>query len=294
MMFDYHIHPDYSIDAEPHSIDEYCREAVLLGIGEICFTPHLEVDPVRKHLDWFVRVNGSVRPMDDIKWIEYYFKEIEKARNKWSGTGLLIKAGLEVGYERGKDREIERIVLNYPFDFIIGSVHCLDHRAISSRSESRLFFPGKKARAVITEYYEIFEEAVTTGLFDCIGHVDLYRRYGGSYFSEDDMRECESISESLFKQAARRGIGVEVNTSSLRRGQKNFHPAFSLIKLALQSGVSIFTVGSDAHRLSELGRGVEGAVEMLAGLGIEPATYCLRRACVKIEKGGQTYCITIK
>lgn len=279
-MIDYHVHPGYSIDAEPHSIDDYCRKAVSMGLKEICFTPHLEVDPVRKHLDWFVRVNGSVLPMEELHWLDNYFREIESARQKWFAAGVSVKAGLEVGYERGTEKVIERVVLNYPFDFIIGSVHCLEHHAISSQRESSLYFPGKEIDFVVNEYFKILEEAVSTGLFDCIGHADLYRRYGSNYFSEELIKECEIAAEGLFKKAASKGVGLEVNTSSLRRGHSEFHPTFSMIEMALCSGISFFTVGSDAHRLDDLGCGIKEAQEMLAGLGIKPTTYTLRRAGV--------------
>ena len=45
-MTDYHVHSDYSQDAEG-SIFDYCRRARELGLEEICLTPHFEIDPVR-------------------------------------------------------------------------------------------------------------------------------------------------------------------------------------------------------------------------------------------------------
>lgn len=279
-MFDYHIHPGYSIDAETSSIADYCYRATATGLKEICFTPHLEVDPVRRHLDGFVRVNGRVCPMEDLKWLDFYFREIEDARREWAGYGLAVKAGLEVGYDLGLEKTIERVVSGYPFDFVLGSVHCLDHLAISSKRDSRLYFPGKELGRVVTEYFHVLEEAVSTDLFDCVGHIDLYRRYGCLYFGEEILQAHESIAPPLFQKIAAKGMGLEVNTSSLRRGHADFHPTRAMVEMALRSGVTIFTVGSDAHRLDELGHGVEAAMKMLGDLGIKPATYNLRQPAV--------------
>lgn len=276
-MFDYHIHPGYSIDAEPFSISDYCRRAADNGLKEICFTSHLEVDPVRKHLDWFVRINGAVCPMEDLNWLDFYFKDIEDVRKEWARRGLTVKAGLEVGYDLGLEKAIERVVLGYPFDFVLGSVHCLDHLAISSKGDSKRYFPGKEPGRVVTEYFNVLGEAVNTGLFDCIGHVDLYRRYGSRFFGEEVLKALEIVAAPLFEKIAARGMGLEVNTSSLRRGHIDFHPTGAMVEMALGLGVRFFTVGSDAHRLDDLGHGIEAAIKMLAGLEIKPVTYNLRK-----------------
>jgi len=60
---DYHVHPDYSIDASPVKIREYCQKALELGLAEICFTTHIELDPVRREKDNFVNLNGEKVPV---------------------------------------------------------------------------------------------------------------------------------------------------------------------------------------------------------------------------------------
>ncbi|MDD4239262.1 MAG: histidinol-phosphatase [Desulfotomaculaceae bacterium] len=293
-MYDYHVHPGYSIDAEPSGIDEYCTKAAAIGITEVCFTTHLEVDPQRKHLDWFVRVDQRIVPMDDLVWLDVYFRDIENARRKWSARGLKIKAGLEVGYELGLEKVIERVVRGYPFDFVMGSVHCLDHLAISSYKESNLYFPGRQLKAVVGEYFRVLSEAVSSNLFDCIGHLDLYRRHGCRYWGADILHAHEEFAEPLLKSIAARGMSLEVNTSGLRRGLNDFHPSRDIIEMAVNLGVRLFTVGSDAHRLADLGHGLESALELLTGYGIGPVSYLLRQPVHGEEKGGQTPPLTIK
>lgn len=276
-MLDYHVHPGYSIDAEPSSIRDYCRRAAAMGLRELCFTPHLEVDPERRHLDWFVRVGAQVCPMEDLTWLDHYFGEIEEARREWKDYGLTVRAGLEAGFDLGLEKSIERVLRDYPFDFVLGSVHCLEHLAISSRGESRLYFPGKKPENVVREYFKVLEEAVATGFFDCLGHVDLYRRYGLFYLGEEVLSAHEAFAAPLFEKIAARGMGLEINTSSLRRGHSDFHPSRVMVNLAHSLGIKIFTVGSDAHRLADLGQGIGAATQLLAELGLQPAAYCRRR-----------------
>jgi len=276
-MRDYHVHPGYSIDAEPSGIDEYCRKAIDIGLSEICFTTHLEVDPQRKHLDWFVRIAQGIVPMDDLTWLDVYFQDIEDARRKWPAHGLKVRAGIEVGYDLGQEKAIERVVRGYPFDFVMGSIHCLEHLAISSKKESRLYFPGRQMLTGVGEYFRLLSEAVSSGLFDCIGHLDLYRRHGRHYWGPEISRAHEEFAEPVLKTIAARGMSLEVNTSGLRRGLKDFHPSKDILELAVDSGVRLFTLGSDAHRLAELGMGLDSALELLAGYGIEPVSYLLRQ-----------------
>lgn len=265
---DYHIHPGYSIDAEDVPIMTYCRQALCLGLQEICFTTHLEVDPVRRQKDWFVRLRGKLHPMDDTAWLDHYFREIEEARRQLRGRGLAIKAGLEVGYQPGCEKGIEKILNAYPFDFVLGSIHCLQHQSISSWQESRSYFSSHTMEEVCRAYFSTLLEAVRTNLFDCIAHVDLYRRHGESFWGAAAAKAHEGNIEPVLEEMARRQIGLEVNTSSLRRGLGDFHPSEGILKLARKYGVKIFTVGSDAHRLEDLGSFTGEAALKLKEMGL--------------------------
>jgi len=55
-LVDYHVHPDYSLDATG-SVQEHCRRAVELGLAEICFTTHFDADPAFAREDGWVRVH---------------------------------------------------------------------------------------------------------------------------------------------------------------------------------------------------------------------------------------------
>lgn len=259
---DYHVHPGYSMDAEPCSIDRYCRQAVALGIREICFTTHFECDPLRRHIDWLVRMNGGLYPMDHWAWIDHYLAEIERAKGTYKTSGLIVRAGVEVGYDLGLEPVIEKLIADYPWDYVLGSVHCLNHIAISSRKESPAYFRGRTAKQVCREYYFTMAEAVGTGFFDCVGHLDIYKRYGLDCLG-DELNDTELVhAEGVLKQISRQGMGLEINTSGWRRDQDCF-PSQSLLKLAKECGVKIFTVGSDAHRISELGQGLPEAIQLL-------------------------------
>ncbi|HHT49550.1 MAG TPA: histidinol-phosphatase [Firmicutes bacterium] len=277
---DYHIHPNYSIDAVPFSIQAYCTKAVKLKLEEICFTTHVEIDPVRRELDNFVAVNGERLSVWDFTWLDCYFTELAQAQERFKGAKLRIKAGLEVGYCPGQEKAIERIVNNYPFDFVLGAIHCLNHISISSKQESPLYFQDCTLNNLRRDYFSTLQAAVESDLFDCIAHLDLYRRYGLIHLGPEVMTIHREMIEPILSRMAKQGMGLEINTSSYRRGLKEFHPTKEILRLAVQAGISVFTVGSDAHTLCELGDNIEAALLLLKEYNLNNHIFTQRQAHV--------------
>lgn len=279
-MLDYHIHPNYSIDADDFTMEEYCKRGLELGIKEICFTPHFEFDPVREHIDWFARLGGKVVHIGE-KWLEEYFREGRQLQERYSQEGIEVKLGLEIGYDVGLEEAIGKVVEAYPFDLVLGSVHCIDHVAISSAKESSGYLPGTDMDDVVTKYYSTLARGVESGLFDVVAHLDLYRRHGAKYFGEQVYQAYQGHVEPILESMAQKGLGLEINTSSIKQGQKEFYPSKEIIKLAWEKGIHIFTTGSDAHRLGELGQGIEQAENILKEFGGIPASFSQRRPIIK-------------
>ncbi|NLW06700.1 MAG: histidinol-phosphatase HisJ family protein [Clostridia bacterium] len=275
---DYHIHPNYSIDASPIRIKDYCFRALELGLVEICFTTHVEIDPVRREIDNYVALNGEKIPVLNLAWLDNYFDEITKAQEAFKTDSLKIKAGIEIGYCQGVEKDIEIIVGNYPFDFVLGAIHCLDHIAISSLKESPNYYKTRSLATMRADYFTTLKEAVTSGFFDCIAHLDLYRRYGFKHYGPEILTIHRGVIEPIFEEMARRGMGLEINTSSRRRGLKEFHPAKEIVALAAKAGVKIFTVGSDAHSLEQLGDYIDEALAFLKQFKLTNHVYSQRRA----------------
>ncbi|MHA1290154.1 MAG: PHP domain-containing protein, partial [Candidatus Thorarchaeota archaeon] len=94
-MFDYHIHPNYSIDAEG-SIEEYCEEALRKGLKEIAFTTHLDTNSIAD--DCYVNIRGKKVSTRSSVWLEDYEASIKSADDKYQERGLRVRLGVEVDY----------------------------------------------------------------------------------------------------------------------------------------------------------------------------------------------------
>jgi len=263
-MIDYHIHTNHSIDAEGE-LEDYCKKALSIGLKEICFTNHCELDPARN--DSFICFNGQ-RKKFTRKGLLCLRDEIEKQRIKYQKSGLNIKFGIEVGYYNGVDSVLEEVTDGVELDFVLGSIHCLDHICIDSSREYMDYFPNHSAHSMLTNYFHAVEDLVKSNLFNSVGHLDVYKKYGISYYKERVHEVLETSLRETYHIMAEHNIALEINTAGLRRINQ-FYPAPSIIKYARAQGLKMITIGSDAHRVSDLGKGISEGLTYAKSFGFD-------------------------
>jgi len=265
---DFHVHHDYSRDAEG-DIGAYCDRAVLIGLDSICFTTHYDVNPRRTERDGSWKRTGKRERISDFL-VNEYIREAFAARKKYRDRGLSVHCGLEIDYFPGVEKEAERLKAGFPFDFIIGSVHCLTDIAISDPEEAVRYFHNISVGRLADDYFALLLAAASCPAFDCLGHLDYYVRYCRKYFG-DDMNNIEiERFDPVFDRLKSTGVGIEINTSPFKKGENGFHPARGIIDRAVLAGVTISSIGSDSHRPEDLGKGIAEAGAYLRQRGVIP------------------------
>jgi len=267
-MIDYHVHPYYSLDAEG-TVEEYCVRAIEIGMEELCFTPHFDIDPERREIDDKVRLGDKIVTMKS-NWIERYVEDVELARKRYS---LEIKIGIEVGYDSNIENELRNVLKTYPFDFVLGAIHNIDHISISDKKECGQYFENKSPEEVCGSYFTLMENTIKSGLFDVIAHFDIYKKYGWEYYGEGLAKSQKPYLRPILTLVAENGLGIEVNTSGLRKPVNEIYPAEDILELAKKLGVKIVTIGSDAHKVEDLGKGLKKAEELIEKTGFEIYRY---------------------
>jgi histidinol-phosphatase (PHP family) len=254
---DYHVHPDYSLDATG-TIDQYCQKALKLCLKEICFTTHYDTDPARKDEDPFMRIDGKIVPANEQN-VKRYIEEVRRANEIYRPMGLSVKAGLEVDYAPHIEKKLRKNLATFDLDYILGAVHCLDHIAITASKEAESYFRTKSLKELCQEYYRVLSKAVKSDLFDAIAHLDIYRKYGQAFYGEKILTAHRGLVEPVLKLMAENDVGLEINTGLLRKGHKEFSPGLEILNLALKMNVKIIAFGSDAHKVSHLGKDIKEA-----------------------------------
>jgi histidinol-phosphatase (PHP family) len=248
---DRHLHPDYSIDASG-SIEDFCRAAFDRGLVEICFTTHFDIDPELKETDGFMVVEGQKRPASKDA-ITHYLDAVNTANETYCGIGLMVKGGLEFGYFGGCARQHKEIIDTFELAYRLCGVHTLDGLNISCPDDSKKLFARYSLEQLADKYFGVLDEAAATGLYDCLAHIDLYRRFGTAYYGDAIMTIHQGRIEKLFETMKRNEVGFEINTSGLRHGLDEYYPGMDIVNRARAAGVRVVALGSDAHKPEDVG-----------------------------------------
>lgn len=255
---DYHLHTNFSFDGHL-SLSELCDLAIELGIPEICTTDHADYERQDEGYDYF-------NP-------DAYFAELERCRERYADR-LTIRAGVEVGEAHRHPEEAGRLTGSYPFDFVIGSLHWVGSDLVMSHR----YFDGKSVDDAYRAYFDELLELVRVGDFDVVGHLDVPKRYGFDVHGPfDPLKFAEQIREVL-RVCIDRGIGIEINTGSMRRAVGEPSPTLEVLQWYREMGGEILTLGSDGHRPNGVGFQLEVAVDLARAAGFSHvATFESRR-----------------
>lgn len=263
-MIDYHIHTRHSTDASG-TITEYCEKALQIGLKEICFTNHCELDPHRD--DSFIRFNGEREPLSNHSLEKLQIKIFE-ARDRFRKKGLQVKFGIEVGYYLGIEERLHEVMHGIDFDFVIGAIHCLDHICIDSSRECNRYFAQYNAHQYLTNYFHALSDLIRSNLFDSVAHIDVYKKYGRGYYGSDTDDVPLEITSSVFRLIKEHHIAMEVNTAGMRF-MNEFYPGPSLMQMAQEYGLCLITIGSDSHNPADLGKDLNLAHDYLKSFGFK-------------------------
>ncbi|MGQ9533905.1 MAG: histidinol-phosphatase [bacterium] len=255
-MIDYHIHTNHSIDAEG-SLREYAQRAVALGLKEICFTNHCELDRARN--DNLIRFNGKIMPLTREALISLQ-NEVIALKEIFLKQGLKIRFGIEVGFFPGVEERLNALTEGLKLDYVLAGIHCLDHICIDSSKECETYFQRNNAERLLEDYYNTMELLIRSHLFDAIAHFDVYKKYGLGFYGEKIMAFDRERVYSLFEMMADNNMGLEINTAGLRRIDQ-YYPSDDFMVLAKQAGIEIITLGSDCHKPDDLGKGIIEAID---------------------------------
>ncbi len=254
ILADYHNHCNFSTDskATPESMLE---QAISLGIRRYCFTDHMDLD-------------FPLDPKEFIFDVDEYFKKLNELSEQY-GHQIMVRKGIELGLRNEpevrdslKDR-YEALVNAHPFDYVIGSVHCLEY-CDPYYSD---YWERHSAEEGLRLYFEVILDCcMFYDSYDVLGHLDYLRRYVPKDRSYDLMQYTD-LYDAILKTIISKGKGLEVNTSYYGKGGNEPHPNRFILNRYRELGGDLITIGSDAHDPSHLGVGYEDARRLLLSLG---------------------------
>jgi len=239
---DYHMHSSYS-DGRT-TPEDYISPAIEAGISEIGFSEHLTL--FKDLEDW------NMNPENVFSYIEHINSIRENVKS------IKIKTGLEVDFIRGKENETNDFLRPLELDYIIGSVHYLGEKTVDAGPE---FYKGKSINMLYESYFESVCDAVSSGLFDIIGHCDLIRIFG--YKPSVDL---EPLYRKLATMMKKHDVAFEVNTNGRNKPLADFYPDRKFLHIFREENIPV-CVNSDAHMPARVGQYFDEAYDLLRYVG---------------------------
>ena len=245
---DYHTHPQghrsqqYSVEL----LQPWVDHARNIGLRDIAFTDH---DRFHAGVD---------------------FEEIDRLREK--NPDVKIRAGIELDNDPESSAAGRKWVeLNWnKLDFVLGSVHFLerDDQMFDTIPAGASQFEGRDIDQVYVDYFRRVREIASTGLVDCLAHLDLIKIHG-----HRPNAKIEALASETLDFIRSRNLAIELSTAGWRKPVNELYPGDRLIQLAMQKGIA-FTTASDAHSHVQLGERYDRLAEKMSVLSIrEVAVY---------------------
>lgn len=262
---DCHTHTRFSVDSDADIIG-MIEKAMSLGLSAYAVTDHCECN--RWYSEEHYPDETTYRYFDFGRDFENSVTAVTKLKEKYDGKLNLI-CGVEMGQGNQVPEIAEKIVSDKRLDFVIGSMHQLP------KTEDFAFIEYDKMTVeemekLLEKYFMEVYNLSKWGKFDILGHLTYPLRY-----IEDkgnikvDMSRYEEIIREIFKTIIYNGKGIEINTSGLRQKYGKPFPEYRFVKMYKELGGEILSVGSDAHTVADLGKGVADGAEIAKQAGFK-------------------------
>ena len=229
MFWDQHMHCNFSGDSDALP-EDMIKAGIAHGLSGICFTDHLDYDYPEE---------PNIFLLD----FDNYFKVLSDLKEKYADK-ISVNIGIELGLQPQAAGQNLAVAEKYPFDFIIGSSHVVNHMDPYYPE----FFAGRDEDAAYMEYFESVLENINSGVdFDVYGHIDYVVRYGPNKNAFYTYEKFKDIIDEILTQLISKGKGIEVNTGGFKYGLGHPNPTEDIIKRYRELGGEIITMGADAH-----------------------------------------------
>ncbi len=250
MLASYHNHSTYS-DGKATLADlvTWAKEHQL---GEFGLSDHLALHPSGEDPEWAM-------PRDQL---DTYVRDVLHQQSVHKDV-LQIRLGLEVDWYEGAEDRISQALGEYPWDYLIGSVHELDGFTVDHTSAVWKKLTTDQIDHVHLRYWQNMRALAKSGLFDIVAHLDLPKKFG--FFPECDLSTEVNLALDAI---AENNLVVELNTAGWHKPVNDAYPSESLLSKCFERHIPV-TISADAHQPDHLLRDFSRAAARLRAVGYQ-------------------------
>ena len=244
-MFDFHLHTHVSFDGRD-SVRNMALAAVKAGLTEICFTDHMDYDP-----------------LNPAHKLHFDISDYNKEYDGFEIPGLTIRQGFEFGMLPDNMEQFRKDVSRREWDFVIGSVHFVDGLDVYFGE----YWEGKTPyQAILRSFEETLTCVKNHDDFDALGHLTYLGKCSANPEKTPILyKDYRELTDEIFKVLIAKGKGIECNTSGLDRCGALL-PDAEYLRRFKELGGEIVTVGSDAHHADRVGQHCRETCELVKSI----------------------------
>ncbi len=262
---DLHIHTNCSLDGH-ETAESMCQGAINNNVKLIAITDHCEIDE-------FFQEGYDKIVVDS-------FNSTQNCKEKFSDK-IKVISGVEIGQPLFNKVLVNDILKKLDFDFIMCSVHH-PHGHLPDIKE--IEYDKLDVYEFMNDYFSQIEQIAKWDGCDVLAHITCpMRRIQGFYKIDFDYSKISDAADSLFETMIKNDVALEINTSGLRQPIGLTMPDENLLRRYKKLGGKYITLGSDAHISSDIGKGINNAVELAKKAGFDKITTFCKKEKIMIE-----------
>ncbi len=203
------------------------------------------------------------------------WNEMEQAAESCP-PGLRFYRGIELGQPLQNLAAAGEVVAGRPYDFIIGSLHNLsggeDFYHLGQREPCPEQWDG-----LFSRYFQEILEMIRWGGFDSLAHITYPLRYLTAPGEQPSFHAHREELDAVLTALVRADEALEMNTSRLLMEGASRLPDLEIFTRYRELGGRLVTLGSDAHTVENLGKGIDEGMEILRQAGFSEFAVYERR-----------------
>lgn len=270
--FSYHVHTDFS-DGK-NSLEEVLDKAVSLGWEEIGISDHLIIHKDMKQspfYDLILKTNIFQAPHVYRDSFDNSLSDFQKHSEYIRKTAKKYPIKVFIGYEvdfftySGWSEEFKSFIEKVDHDYLLNGNHfffdekCEKIIDIYRYDTLNLGKGYDSFETYLKRHYKTIKQAVKSGLFDILAHLDYARRC-----SLHKVYTCVDERLDIINSMKNSKTAIEISTKGLRKVD-SFYPEDIILKEIIKNDIPL-VINDDAHNLSEIGYEFEKAEEKLKEL----------------------------
>ncbi|HKL01078.1 MAG TPA: histidinol-phosphatase HisJ [Desulfotignum sp.] len=250
---DIHMHSTYSDGSA--TIAAMAEAAFEKGMTTIAITDHVPLP----FDNWYAMKKEQMAA---------YRKETTRLKRAYEGR-MAVKTGLEIEYIP-EHKDWFASIASLDWDLTIASVHTLvvgSTPCLVNGNEPEFHTCLDKnfnqdIKSLCRAYYHTLQEAVQTGWFDIVGHLDVLKKYNtkNRFFNETDAWYRELMEDTL-DAVREQKMQLEINMGGMAHPVAAPYPSPWIVKTAQKKGISL-VMGSDAHNTEAIGQDFDRIQDM--------------------------------